>query len=296
MGYFEKYILYPIEKEITDEDCKVDLVRSQDHPIMDFFYESCFYRKPCVITDKEYALPYEELFCFANTTPDNKALGATVSMTINGKVFTTDQNFMIVIPAFVPHGPIEITEMETPVFSYCTGAGREHVSLPEETWVRDDVKDIQDMVIFFNGDKGNDPHAYAKDHQTVLMQCMSKYIPGTSLYSVLRRFEVGGPWFFAGGHLHDNPEILAYYGTDPWHPYEMKQKVVQYIGGEKYVLDKPCVCYFAPYVFHCPLSIEQTDEACYWHSLAPSMSKYSKNELTGLSGENGDAPVVKPWE
>ena len=35
---------------------------------MGFFYESCFYRHPYVITDQTYALPYEELFCFANTT------------------------------------------------------------------------------------------------------------------------------------------------------------------------------------------------------------------------------------
>ena len=295
MGYFEKYILHPIEKEITDEDPKVDLIRSQDHPVMGFFYESCFYRKPYVIAEKEYALPYEELFCFANTTADDDALGATVSITVNGEVFTTDQNTVIVIPAFVPHGPIEITEMETPIFSYCAGAGPEHVSLPEENWVREGVKDIKDMVIHKNSDK-NDPHSYASEHQTVLMQCLFHFIPGTEFFSIFRRFEVGGPWYFADGHLHDNPEILAYYGMDPWHPYEMKQEVTQYIGGEKYILDKPSVCYFPPYVFHCPLSIEHTDAPCYWHSLAPTMNKYVKNELKGLSGENGDTPVIKPWE
>ncbi|MBR3261654.1 MAG: hypothetical protein IKN57_05500 [Parasporobacterium sp.] len=294
MGYYEKYILRPIEKPITDEDAKVELICSKDHPVMGFFYESCFYRHPYVITDQTYALPYEELFCFANTTGENEDLGATVSINVNGQVFTSDKNFMIVVPAFVPHGPIEVTEMKTPIFSYCAGAGREHVGLPKENWVTEDVKPLEDMVIYYNGFKG-DPHSYASEQQTVIMQCLYKYVPGTEFFSVLRRFEANGPWFFAGGHIHDNPELLAYYGMDPWHPYEMKHKITQYIGGEKYILDYPCVCYFPPYVFHCPLQIEETEKPCYWHSLAPGMSGYKSSQLKGLSGEDGDVEVVKPW-
>ena len=59
MGYYEKYILRPIERPITDEDAKVELICSKDHPVMGFFYESCFYRHPYVVTDQTYALPYE---------------------------------------------------------------------------------------------------------------------------------------------------------------------------------------------------------------------------------------------
>ena len=295
MGYFEKYILRPIEREITDEDAKVELICSKDHPVMNFFYESCFYRHDYVLTEETYALPYEELFCFASTVPgENKELGATVSITVNGQVFTSDKNFMIAIPAFVPHGQIRITDMKTPIFSYVAGAGREHVSMPEENWVTEDVKPIEDMVIYYNGDM-YDPHESAKGHMTVLMQAYYKYIPGTQFFSILRRFEANGPWFFAGGHLHNNPELLAYYGADPWHPYEMKQKIVQYIGGEKYILEYPCVCYFPPYVFHCPLDIKETEKPAFWHSLAPTMSEYSKSKVLGLSGENGDAEVKKPW-
>ena len=170
----------------------------------------------------------------------------------------------------------------------------EHVSMPEENWVTEDVKPLKDMVIYYNGDM-YDPHESAKGHMTVLMQAYYKYIPGTEFFSILRRFEANGPWFFAGGHLHDNPELLAYYGADPWHPYEMKQKIVQYIGGEKYVLEYPCVCYFPPYVHHCPLDIKETEKPAFWHSLAPTMSEYSKSSVKGLSGENGDAEVKMPW-
>jgi len=115
--HFEKYLIHPIERPITDADPKVVLISSKDNPIMSFFYESCFYRHPCVIADRAYALPDDEFFCFVSTNGSKDRLGATISMEINGQKFVTDRCCMIQIPAFVPHGPIEITE--TTVFRVC---------------------------------------------------------------------------------------------------------------------------------------------------------------------------------
>ena len=52
---------------------------------MSFFYESAFYRRPRVICDKEYALPYDELFCFSTTGDD--IIGA-VSQIADRKIVT----------------------------------------------------------------------------------------------------------------------------------------------------------------------------------------------------------------
>jgi len=291
--YFEKYILYPIEREITDADAKVELICSKDHPIMDFFYESAFYRHDCKICDTIYALPYEELFCFQNTSGEHDKLGSTFSMEINGQKFETNKNFMLVVPAFVPHGKIEIKNVESPAFSYITGAGREHVGLPKENWKTEDIPPIEDMYINYNGATGN-PEVPKEANQEVLMKCLYKYIPSTEIVSILRRFDKSGQWLFSNGHLHDNPEALCYYGTDPWHPYEFGGEITQYIGGEKFVIAKPCVCFFAPYVFHCPLQIEKIDTPCFWHSLAPTMGAYNGKKLEGMNGEDGE-DIIWPW-
>ena len=62
--YFEKYLFHPAERQVTYGDSRIDLIRSRDHEVMGFFYESAFLRGDCVISDRLYALPYEEMFCF----------------------------------------------------------------------------------------------------------------------------------------------------------------------------------------------------------------------------------------
>ncbi len=293
--YFEKYILHPIEKEITDADAKVDLVRSADNPIMDFFYESAFYRHEYVICDDIYALPYEEIFCFASTNGDPEKLGATVKMEINGQLFETDKNTMLVVPALVPHGKIEVTNVEVPIFSYVAGRGREHVGLPKENWKTEDVPPIEQMATYNNGPI-NDPPLPPEANQKTLVKALSRYIPGIEMFTVLRRFEESGPWFFSKGHIHDGVEVLCYYGSDPWHPYEFDGEVTQWIGGEKFTINKPSVCFFAPYVYHCPLQIEKINKPCIWHSLSPVLGSYSSSTIEGLTSEDGnDIEVVKPW-
>ena len=131
---FEKYLLHPIEKPITDADAKVELICSKDHPVMEFFYESCFYRHDYVVCDHIYALPYTELFLFCSTNGKDDELDATVSIEINGKKLTVNKPCCIQVPAFVPHGNMEITNVKTPVFSFVTGYGAEHVEIPEENW------------------------------------------------------------------------------------------------------------------------------------------------------------------
>lgn len=111
---FEKYLLHPIERPITDEDAKIELICSKDHPMMDYFYESCYYRHDYVICDTIYALPYNELFCFMSLNNDDEALDATVTMEINGQTLTVSRPCKIQIPAFVPHGHITIKDVKTP--------------------------------------------------------------------------------------------------------------------------------------------------------------------------------------
>ena len=148
---FEKYLLHPIERPITDADAKVDLIRSADNPIMDFFYESAFYRHDCVICDTIYALPYNELFCFMSTNNNDDVLDATVKMEINGQEIILDRPCYVQVPAYVPHGKIEIFDVKTPVFSYVAGFGREHLSTPEANWIREPEITIDELMHHVKG-------------------------------------------------------------------------------------------------------------------------------------------------
>ncbi len=261
-----KYLCHPIEKPVSDDDAKVDLIRSKDHPIMSIFYESAFYRKPYVICDKEYALPYCEFFCFMSTTQDDEKLGATVRIMINGEKFETDRAFMLQIPAFVPHGPIEITEMETPVFSYVTGSGAEHVGLPKESWKPENMLPIEDLVAYYNGNDGKvDPHEFPA--QKWLIRSMAGVNTKGTFCGSIRRFYKTDGWPYAQDtHIHASPEILAYYGMDPWHPYDLNGTYTQYVNGKPLTIDKPTVVFVPAYVPHCPILVHKTTADNFWHS------------------------------
>ncbi len=293
----EQYLCQPIEKPITDDDAKVDLIRSKDHPIMSFFYESAFYRKPYVICDKEYALPYDELFCFASTTDDDKKLGAKISFTVNGEKFETDRTFMIQIPAFVPHGPIEITEMETPIFSYVTGMGLEHRSLPKQSWHPELALPMEEMVIFYNGDDAGDPHV--EQPQKWLIRSIRGKTTKGECCGALRRFYKTDGWVYAkDSHVHNNPEILAYYGTDPWHPYELNGEYTQYLNGKPITFNKPTVVFIPSYVPHCPIVVHKLPKDNYWHSLGlatgPINSK-PEYRMDYITVESAPFEMEEPW-
>ena len=293
-NHFEKYMLHPIERPITDADAKVDLIRSKDHPVMDFFYESAFYRHPYEICREEYALPYEELFCFAGTNNETEKLGAVVHFVIAGREIVTDRNCMILVPAYVPHGPISIADMESPVFSYCAGAGREHVGLPRSSWKTDDIPALEDMIIYYNGD-AEDPDRKPTLDQYILLKCLAGKTMKGDMFSILRRYNQTDGWAFASGHLHDNPEILCYYGGDPWHPYELSGTYTQFIGGERHIITRPTVCYFPPYVIHCPLTIDKVEKQDLWHSLSPKLGAYNRRDLEGMAIGCGEIDMKEPW-
>ncbi len=294
----EKYLCQPIERPVSDDEAKVVVISSKDHPVMSYYYESAFYRKPCVICDKEYALPYDEFLCFVSTTEDDRKLGATVRIMINGKKFETDRTFMLQIPAFVPHGPIEITEMETPVFSYVTGAGAEHTALPKESWNPDNMLPIEDLVCFYNADDGlEDPHAGPKQ-VWMIHSLPGKTTKGTFSGSI-RRFHATDGWAYARkAHIHATPEILAYYGMDPWHPYDLHGTFTQYVGGQALTIDKPTAVFVPAFVPHCPILVHKTTADNYWHSagLATGPDGYRPGyHLDYMNVDSGEFDLKEPW-
>lgn len=294
----EKYFLHPVERPITDADAKVVIVSSEDNPIVSFFYESCFYRHDCVVCEKPYALGYDELFCFMSTNFDYHKLGATVTIDVAGKKLVVDKPCMIEIPAFVPHGPIEISNVETPIFSFVTGPGREHSSLPTQSWRPEDAYDPAEMVTYYNGDDLTNETHFNPEQEWLIRAIPGRTTKGEVIAS-LRHFRPAGPWDYVdGSHLHAAPEILGFYGADPWHPYELNGEYTCYVNGESVRFDKPTVVYMPSYAPHCPIAVHGVTKDNFWHSTGMSAGPSSFKpgyKLEYMNLKAGEFPMDKAW-
>lgn len=295
----QQYLLHPATDCVDESAAKVDLIRSKDNPIMNCFYESCFYRKDYVICDTEYALPYTEFFSFQNTAPELHDLGATLSMEIAGQKFVTDQNCVIEVPAFVPHGHIALTNMTSPVFSYVMGPGREHTSLPKASWHPENLGNLEEIVRYYNGDTVT---LGPKDVQEFLIRCTpGKTIRG-DISGTSRRFYPAKRWVLAPEcHIHDTPEVLGYYSADPWHPYELGASFSQCINGEKVLIDRVTAVYLPPYVPHCPLVVEGVERDSFWHSVGLNTGftdahpEWNLKELGVVDEQIQEFAAEEPW-
>lgn len=290
MGKFDAYLLHPVRKCAPDDAC-VELITSKDHPILPFFYESRLIRRDFTLAEAPYALTNSEIFVFTNTAADDRNLGATLQIQIGNQTLQTDQNCMIAIPAFVPHGPIRLTNVTSAVLCYIAAPSREHWSLPKRYW-KTDVPKPEDCVLFYNGDAENPDRPFGTA-QSIVMKMVQNPFPG-STFSILRRFTpVTQSWVFATGtHLHDNAEILCFYPSDADDPYHLPGQCRLSVFGETHMIDQPTVAYFPPYLPHCPLEIGPLAGHMYWHSYAPDFKQYTSEKIEPLEEETD---LHKPW-
>ena len=60
-------------------------------------------------------------------------------------------------------------------------------------------------------------------------------------------------------HVHDVPELLCFYGSDPENPYDLGGEVEFWIEGEKHILTKSSLIYIPAGVTHLPLYVNKAD-------------------------------------
>ncbi len=276
--HFEKYLFHPVRKPLSEAYARIDLIRSKDNPVMGMFYESAYFLDSYTLCEDEYALPGDELLCFMNASGEGEALGATVSLTVNGVRFTTDRSFMIRIPARVPHGRIIIEDVKAPVLYFCAASGREHVCVPEENWNTRDVPAFEEMITYAGGE-GN-----------VFMRLVSGETVRSDNSSVIHVLEPDGPGYSQECLLHDNPKIICFYGCDPEKPYELGGEFTLYLNGEKLTVTEPTLCYIAPYVIHGPVITGKVEKKCLVHTFA----QY-EGPVTVIGLESPEAEMTEPW-
>ena len=72
---------------------------------------------------------------------------------------------------------------------------------------------------------------------------------------------------FSVPHVHDNAEILGFYGTNPDDPYDLGGEIEIVIDGELHVLTKSSLVFFPGGMPHCPLEVTRVDRPIFHFSI-----------------------------
>ncbi len=68
-------------------------------------------------------------------------------------------------------------------------------------------------------------------------------------------------------HHHDYPEILGFFGSDPYNPYDLGGEIELHIDGEIHLLTKSSMVFLPPNLPHCPLLINRVDRPIFHFSV-----------------------------
>ena len=68
-------------------------------------------------------------------------------------------------------------------------------------------------------------------------------------------------------HVHDNAEILGFYGTNPDDPYDLGGEIEIVIDGELHVLTKSSMVFLPGGLPHCPLTVTKVDRPIFHFSI-----------------------------
>jgi len=68
-------------------------------------------------------------------------------------------------------------------------------------------------------------------------------------------------------HVHDNAEILGFYGTNTDDPYDLGGEIEVVINGETHVLTKSSLIFLPGGLPHCPLTVTRVDRPIFHFSI-----------------------------
>ena len=80
-------------------------------------------------------------------------------------------------------------------------------------------------------------------------------------------------------HHHGYPEILGFFGSDPYNPYDLGGEIELHIDGEIHLLTKSSLVFIPPELPHCPLLINKVDRPIFHFSVVMnSVYDWSRDE------------------
>jgi hypothetical protein len=96
-------------------------------------------------------------------------------------------------------------------------------------------------------------------------------------------FQFGLSWYYKSphqplpAHTHDFPEILGFYGSDPYNPRDLGGEVEFWIEDEKHIMTESFLVFIPAGMKHCPLKINRIDRPIFHFGGSPSHI-YTKKE------------------
>ena len=272
---FAKYFFHPAEDR--EDGTARQMICSDDHPLMGFYFNSVWYRKPCAVIESDYALAYDELLCFVGQDLENPSdLGCDLCITIAGREYETSKSCMILVPKYVPRGPITIENVHRPFFAYTGGASKERVPVDKSKWRVPDNVDFENYVLHFNGiDRDESEFEVFRLHDR-----NNNMIAGFGgvFYGKYRWFLPTTPKdmvFSLESHSHTQPEMLHLFGTDPDNPVDLGAQVTMHFMDESYTFDKTTSIFVPSNQPHTPLVINRVDRPFMFFTLMPDCQVYS---------------------
>jgi hypothetical protein len=102
-------------------------------------------------------------------------------------------------------------------------------------------------------------------------------------------FHFGLSWYYKSpnkplpAHTHDFPEILGFYGSDPYNPRDLGAEVEFWMEDEKHILTESFLVFVPAGMKHCPLKINRIDRPIFHFGGSPA-HEYVKKESAHPGG------------
>ena len=78
-------------------------------------------------------------------------------------------------------------------------------------------------------------------------------------------------------HVHDDDEIIGFFGSDPANPHDLGGEIEMWIEDEKQVITKSALLFVPAGMKHCPLILKRVDRPIFHFTTVPG-GRYIKDE------------------
>jgi hypothetical protein len=218
-----------------------------------------------------------EILGFIGSDPDNPHdLGGELAIWIEDKKYPITKSGLIFLPPNTKHAPIDITRVDRPLYHFNILNSGKYETLHDDkiTSGSDYAKNIV-TELYEPEQKRIIAKDYAK-YATRILWMDEDVVPGA--------FHMNTSWFFKAGptlesvpHSHDDPEVIAFFSSDPDKPHDLGAEVEFWIDGEKHLITKSAMIFMPPHVKHCPMILNRVDRPIF-HFTVVTNGLYIKDE------------------
>jgi hypothetical protein len=205
---------------------------------------------------------------------DPNSLGGEMTIWVDGKKNNIKKSSLVFVPAGVPFGPVQINQMEHPIFYTSMGV------LPNPKDKRDPNLPRYTIIDHTKEKKVNPPMP-----PTGKMTLKGARLLHMEDDMAKGSFYVDFVWFYEGYgqapmgvHDHEWPELMVMTGCDPEHPYDLGGVFSVALEDETHYLSKSTMICIPARVMHCPWKFLDVKKPTLAFTASPSGMYYSSEK------------------